>query len=241
MIIGSQRPLAALTGPTDNVRMTAELRAAMPRYREESPETGVDDGFLAASIIGGDPAALRQMLARYDRLVRYTVFHVSQQRCHDDPQWLDSVASATWTGFVQSLNRAPDQLPASMPAYLTRIARNQAVSALRRKGLEAESLDAQDDMAGKIGAEAADPLEMLSQLEDMESLQKCLAAVAAEDRPLLGQLEAITSRRWKMASESLGVAESTLRSRWRRLLDRLRLCMTAKSEKSLAPEAEGGD
>lgn len=222
--------------------MTADVRVVVPAQREESTDTGVDDKFLAASVVGGDPAALRQLLSRYDRLVRYTVFHASRQRSHDDPQWLDSVASATWTGFVQSLNRAPDQLPTSIPAYLARIAKNKTVSALRKRGVAAESLDArEDDAVQGVGSEAADPLEVLSMADDLEALRVCLDAVSADDRPMLGQLEAITSRHWKDAAAALGLAESTLRSRWGRLLDRLRTCMNAKGQKHLAPPGVGRD
>ncbi len=240
--MGPSVTLAASIGPADNGHMTANVRVVVPAQREESSDTGVDDKFLAASVVGGDPAALRQLLSRYDRLVRYTVFHASRQRCHDDPQWLDSVASATWTGFVQSLNRAPDQLPNSIPAYLARIAKNQTVSALRKRGVDVESLDARDDeVIYDVDSEAADPLEVLSKADDLEALRACLDAVVADDRPMLGQLEAITSRQWKDAATVLGIAESTLRSRWSRLLDRLRTCMKAKRQKHLAPPGGGCD
>jgi len=227
--------LAAMSDPTDNEVMSVELRAETPHPVEKPVEKGVDDGFLVVSVIGGDPSALRRLLARYDRLVRYTIFQSSQQRCHDDPQWLDSVASATWSGFVQSLNRTPDDPPSSVPGYLVRIARNQAISAGRRKTLQTESLDAEAGESVLSEGEEDDPLAVLAQVEDLESLRSCLSSVPEEDRKLLGQLEAITSRRWRDASDALGMPESTVRSRWGRLLDRLRLCMADSGKKSLAP------
>ncbi|MCH7891292.1 MAG: sigma-70 family RNA polymerase sigma factor [Gemmatimonadetes bacterium] len=96
------------------------------------------------SVLGGDPAALRALMARYDRLVRYTIFQRAQQHCRKDPQWLDSVASATWAGFVQSLNSSPENPPSSVSAYVVRIARNQVARGLRKRELRHESLDALD-------------------------------------------------------------------------------------------------
>lgn len=239
--IGPAGSLAASPGPPDNRGMTAELRAEAPHQIEGSVETGVDDQFLVASIVGGDPAALRRLLGRYDRLVRYTIFQASQQRCRDDPQWLDSVASATWSGFIASLNRTPDNPPSSIPGYLARIARNQAISALRRKTVQTESLDAQLDEAAVPAGDDASPLAILAQIEDLELLRSCVASVSKEDAMLLGHLEAITGRRWRDAAVALDMPESTLRSRWGRLLDRLRVCMSASMEKGFAPRSPVGD
>lgn len=211
------------------------------------PATGVqgspvDEAFLVRSVLGGDPAALRELMSRFDRLVRYTVFQAARERCRRDPEWLDSVASATWAGFVQSLNRSPDDLPQSVSAYLVRIARNQTASSLRKKELPVESLDAMDaDPGAPDGADDADPLRILSEIEDLTALRACMAGVDGDDRALLAELEAITERRWQDAAAALGLAESTLRSRWKRLLDRLRDCVEGKTGKSFAPEGTGSD
>lgn len=208
-----------------------------------SPEGGeVDDSYLMKSVLGGDPAALRALMARYDRLVRYTIFERAQQRCRKDPQWLDSVASATWAGFVQSLNGTPENPPSSVSAYVVRIARNQVASSLRKRELRHESLDALDIEAGLAdGGEASDPLMAAVALEDLTALKGCIAGVGGDDRELLAHLDAITDRRWKDAAAALGLPESTLRSRWQRLLDRLRDCVEGKTRKSFAPREPGGD
>jgi len=112
---------------------------------------------------------------------------------------------------------------------------------MRRKTLGAESLDASGGASAEAESDVVDPLEMLARVEDLDALRACLAAVAEEDGPLLGQLEAITCRRWKVAAAALGMAESTLRSRWGRLLDRLRVCMGEKAAKNLAPRCGGRD
>lgn len=207
------------------------------------PEGGKgDDSYLMKSVVGGDPAALRALMARYDRLVRYTVFQRSQQQCRKDPQWLDAVASATWAGFVQSLNSSPQDPPSSVSAYLVRIARNQVVSSLRKQELRHGPLHALDIEACLAdGPEASDPLTVAVVLEDLTILKACVASVGGDDSELLAHLDAITDRRWKDAAMDLGLPESTLRSRWKRLLDRLRDCVEGKTGKSFAPRESGGD
>ena len=101
---------------------------------EHDQTSGPDDGFLVASLLGGDSAALSKLMERYDRLVRYTIFRVARGLCERDPDWLESVASDTWAGFVQSMRREAGGRPQSMKAYLAQIARNRAVSAMRQSG-----------------------------------------------------------------------------------------------------------
>jgi len=206
------------------------------------PTTGPSDDFLVAGMLGGDWAALNKLIERYDRLVRYTILRAAKAQCARDPQWLESVASATWAGFVQSLQRHPDQRPKSVRAYLTAIARNQVVSALRAgQAMDAATLPL--DSAGNtlIAATLEEPIDTLSHLELLETLRNCLSELAVDDRTLASQLPAITERRWRDAAATLGISESTLRSRWKRTLDRLRDCVRRKTGLSLAPGTPDDD
>lgn len=217
-------------------------RAAEFRERQRSSPSP-SDAFLIAGMLGGDAAALGKLMDRYDRLVRYTVFAASADRCSRDPQWLDAMASATWEGFVQSMRRDPDNRPRSLRAYLTQIARNQVVSALRaiRSGGEAVEIDASAEQV-VVTSGLEEPIETLSRLELLEALRGCLSELSPEDRTLATQLEAITGRRWKDAAAALGLAESTLRSRWRSVLERLRGCVRRKTgEETFAPGGITGD
>ena len=110
---------------------------------------GPDDAFLIASMLGGDPAALNKLIERYDRLVRYTVLKMSRSRCLRDPDWLDTIASDTWTGFVRSLQRSPDNRPKSVRAYLVQTARNRCTSAMRGTAPAHESLGRREDDPGE--------------------------------------------------------------------------------------------
>ena len=201
-----------------------------------------DDNFLIQSMLGGDPTALRRLMKRYDRLVRYTVFKASSRRCAQDPQWLESVASGAWLGFVRSLQRDPSQLPRATAAYLVQIARRQALSALRAESDKVgsgEPLHFQDLFA--ISSDSDEVVDAVARSEALEALRSCLAALDDDDRTLASQLPAITERRWREAAAALGMQESTLRSRWKRTLERLRRCLNRKTGETLAPPDLSGD
>lgn len=194
-----------------------------------SPSPTPDDQFLVTQMLGGDPAALRALLTRYDRLVRYTVFRLSGTQCARDPQWLDSVASATWTGFVSSLRRQVGERPRAIRGYLVQIASNQTISALRRLK---EPIAGLDNDPGETELPLTDPLpgpdELAANLEELAALRACLSDLPLESKRMVTQLAAITERRWEDAAATLGLSESTLRSRWRIILETLKKCVTNK-------------
>jgi RNA polymerase sigma factor (sigma-70 family) len=158
-----------------------------------------------------------------------------------DPHWLETIASDTWTGFVRSMRRSPDNRPKSLRAYLVQIARNKCTSAMRAPSPRHESIGATEDSPGAdIPATTEEPAELLSQAELLEGLRGCLAELEPDDRALASELTAITERRWKEAAAKLDMSESTLRSRWKRVLEQLRSCIQRKTGKTLAhPGAEG--
>ncbi len=209
----------------------------------EGPSPAPDDDFLIASMLGGDAAALTRLIDRYDRLIRFTVFRSSKDRCLQDPEWLEGVASATWAGFVRSMRRDPDHRPRSLRAYLVQIAKNQVVSGLRAAPPQHQSLWTDvDGTDPAITSRLEEPLEILSRLELLEALRGCLAELGPDDRALATQLPAITERRWKDAAEALDLKESTLRSRWQQTLERLRGCIRRKTRgESFAPGGSGRD
>lgn len=220
--------------------MSSEVNQLNPRPVAQSDQPA--DSFLVSGIVGGDAAALRKLMGRYDRLVRYAIYQMSKARCVQDADWLETLASDTWTGFVQSVQRNPQTELASVKAYLVRIARNRCASALRRLGPEAEHLVHTADLASvEIESKMEEPIELLSRVELLDALRGCLEDLDADSRPMAGELSAITERRWKRAAENLGVSESTLRSRWSKVLERLRRCVFAKTGNSLAPAASQRD
>lgn len=188
----------------------------------------MDDQFLMRAMLGGDAAALEQLMSRYDRLVRFAIFRASKSRCLSDPHWVDTISADTWTGFVRSLQRDPARMPDSVKTYLIQTARNRSISAIRSTRTAPASLE---DEAAEVSAKAggdADPVEMASRLEELEALRSCVEGLGADQQKLYAHREAITGRRWKELSASLGEAESTLRSRWTKMIESLRDCVRGK-------------
>ncbi|MHC4697135.1 MAG: RNA polymerase sigma factor [Planctomycetota bacterium] len=230
---------------------------------EHDQTSGPDDGFLVASMLGGDSAALSKLMERYDRLVRYTIFRVARGLCERDPDWLESVASDTWAGFVQSMRREAGDRPQSVKAYLAQIARNRAVSALRQSGSatkrdaggpEVFSLDGGSREGGphsgpysagekisEIPSTLEEPIETVARIEMIEALRGCLEELDADGRAMASQLSAITERRWQDAASALGIKESTLRSRWKQVLGRLATCVRRKTGGDFAPLGRNRD
>jgi RNA polymerase sigma factor (sigma-70 family) len=188
--------------------------------------TDPSDDELLARVRAGHGEAVRQLVHRYDRLVRYTVFRAARRQCLRDPQWLDSVASEVWTGLLRSLNTG---VPPSgkLTAYLIQITRNKCADAARRRpDWAAPPADLTDALEPTI--EHSDPGELLSRAEDLSNLRDCITHLRDDQRRLCGEIVAITEHKWREAAERLGMAESTLRSQWQGVMESLRRCMRAK-------------
>jgi len=200
------------------------------------------DDFLVSSMLNNDEQALQVLINRYDKLVRFTIFRASKKLCQQDPHWLEMVASNTWLGFVQSMRRNPNSPPGNLAAYLARIARNQTLSALRsiRSSQEMQqNMDVLEKLNDKETLES--PEESMIKIEELNALRSCLEELNEDQQKLVSQLDSITQRRWKGAAHTLGMQESTLRSRWGRILERLKRCMKEKTGKSFAPRPLDGD
>jgi RNA polymerase sigma factor (sigma-70 family) len=181
------------------------------------------DADLLTGLARGEAEALGRLMDRYDRLVRYTVYRISRERCGRDPLWLDSVASEVWLDVARSAQAQPDLAVANVPSYLIQIARRRCIDALRRRGEAPEAAGGSEDLAAsQLPANKEDTSETLSRLEQLSAVRECLGRLDEADRALCGELSAITAGRWREAARRLGMPESTLRSRWKRVLDRLR-------------------
>jgi len=218
---------------------TDDMQQDEPHLVGSAASAHPTDHQLVRGILLDDHDSFARLMDRYDRLVRYTIYRLSRGQCYSDPQWLDSVASETWAGFVASVRRTGGNPPSSIRAYLVQTARNKAVSAVRAAARQANPVGngEQSDPASK----ALDPEEVVDRLERAEALQDCIQSLSDGDKTVCAQLEAITERRWRDAARALDLPESTLRSRWKKILDRLRHCMRKKTGEPLAPDSLADD
>ena len=182
------------------------------------------DARLVRGVLAGDADSLRQLIDHYDRLIRYTVHRSASTACRRDPSFLDACASDAWLGFVESIRRLGSGPNGSLGPYLVQIARNKCLDHLRRVA-RTPSTEAFEEKAATITADNLDPLSVLLDLERADVLRSCIQKLGDEDRKLLQEMELVADRRWKEAAQRLGEPESTLRSRWDRMLDRLRRCV----------------
>lgn len=185
-----------------------------------------DDAELIEAVVAGDPLAVRRLMDRYDRLVRYAIFRMSQQRCQQDPLWLDSLASEAWTDICRSLGQG--QTIRHLHSYLIQIARRRCIDRLRQWERTDRAGDLESSDEAQLIAPQEDTVDLLGKMEDLTALRGCVAELEEADRALFGEVEAITGGRWREAGGRLGMAESTLRSRWKRILEALKLCMESK-------------
>ncbi len=195
------------------------------------PPLDPSDDALFARLADGDPMALRPLMDRYDRLVRFTIYRMSQTRARRDPLWLDSVASEVWTDLCRSLRTSPEKKIDHPAAYLIEISRRRCIDALRRRNETPSQGDPHEDHFAQTTANEEDTADMLEQSEELSALRDCTHALEGDDARLCSELPAITAGRWREAGAKLDMPESTLRSRWKKILAQLRSCLEGKMDR----------
>lgn len=204
-----------------------------PGSADSDPLTSRRDENLIRGVVAGDAGSLRELIEQYDRLIRYTIFRSCGDECRKDPTFLDGIASEVWSGFVESVRRRGTDSTSSLKSYLVQIARNKCHDHLRRAGRELPTQPA-DAVATSDNREpadsAADPSALLIRLEQLQTMRDCIRELPPSDRNLLEHMDLIAESRWSEVARRLNVPESTLRSRWNRVVEELRAKMGRKPE-----------
>ena len=216
--------------------------AGVGRERADAGEAHPDDAELVRRVRGGDGDAVRLLMVRYDRLVRYVVFRLCRAECVRDPTFLDARASEAWTGFVRSVQQAGSAQPRNLKTYLIQIARNKCVDAVRQLGPGAagQAGDSGSDLS-LIEAPTSPSVELLIRAEEVLALRECLEKLSPYEKRICEQMEHLVAGRWKHAAEALGMPESTIRSRWPGIVAKLKACLERKTSEKFAPPPEHGD
>jgi RNA polymerase sigma factor (sigma-70 family) len=211
--------------------------APSPDAGRSRPQPGPADQQLIARLLSGDEDAARLLIERYDRLIRYTIFKTGKRHCDRDPGWLDARANEAWTAIVSALRRrGVHAIPPKIPAYFATIARNKALDAVAqadaRTTVPFDSAAAESGPPAEPASDAAtDPASMLENVEQLSALREAILLLNADDQRICGEIELILERRWREAAQRLALPESTLRSRWGHILDKLRANLEQKKSK----------
>lgn len=184
---------------------------------QRADSSNMPDEELIKAVANGDEAAIRELLSRYDRLVRYTIFRIARAACLRDRDFLDSASSDTWLSFIHSIRIG--HRPVTITGYLTCVARRRVISIIRNQAMLRSRLRASNDT--DFDSRANEPMEVIAYLEELARLRNYMANLPEPDRLMLSELRNITERQWRAAAVALGVCESTLRSRWQVFMCRI--------------------
>ena len=219
---------AAEATPFDRIPRGAEnARVASRQHGDSHPpsDQAPADHELIADLKRGNGDALRTLMGRYDRLVRFAIYRGSRVECQRDPAWLDSVASEVWTGFVGTLGRNPDRVPRELKTYFIQIARHKCIDALRKGRRGHATLSKGAGELDDLATPQPSALEIMSMAEEVAQLRRCISQLSPEDQALCSQIPQIAARRWRDVGRAVGLAESTVRSRWPGVVQRLKICL----------------
>lgn len=210
-----------MPGGAENARVSNRQDGDRDPPSEQAP----DDHELIADLKSGSGDALRRLMGRYDRLVRFAIYRGSRAECQRDPAWLDSVASEVWTGFVGTLSRNPDSVPRELKTYFLQIARHKCIDALRRGRRGRTGLSQSNSELDDLSTAEQSVLDIMSMAEEVAQLRWCVSRLSPEDQALCSQIPQIVERRWREVGRAVGLPESTVRSRWPGVVQRLKTCL----------------
>ncbi len=239
---------------TSDTASSTASDAAASTASDAASDTASDparDRRLLTGIQAGDPEPLRQLMDLYDRLIRFAIYRTAKSECTRDPAFLDSCASDVWLALIQRVRRDGPDIAANLRSYLIQIARNKCNDHWRKSNRDITRHAPQDSTQDNLSPlsphsphssetstiqyintsiidASPDPSEMVIDIEDLERIRDCVRDFPENDRKLLQELDLLTSARWKEAASRLKIPESTLRSRWTALLQKLRHALSQK-------------
>ncbi len=195
----------------------------------DSPARGLSDEELLVRARSGDDRAFAKIVERYESRVAATAIGMLGPG-HE----AEEVGQETFIRLYRSLDRFRGD--ASLGTYLTRIAMNLSLTALRkRKRWFARFVDAEaasgdrtgsrrparrDGIAGFAADPGDGPLAGLEAEERRASVRRALGRLSPEHRAVvvLRWMDGLSTRE---TAQALGVAEGTVMSRLYRAMDRL--------------------
>ena len=169
-----------------------------------------DDRALIESYLNGDREAFTSLVVRYQRPIYNAAFWVLHKA--EDASDISQIV------FLKVAERLDDYDPKyKFFSWIYRIAVNESLNLLRRKGHE-EELDEEMDVPG---ADSADPLWQLSAAERSKRVLSTLKSMATNDRVVLS-LRHFSECSYQEMAQILELDEKTVKSRLFEARQRLR-------------------
>lgn len=194
------------------MRAATEPRAAgTPGLVERSQ--ALSDLALIERARGGDASAFRDLVERYESRVAATV--IGMLGPGDEAE---DVGQETFIRLYRSLERFRGD--SSLGTYLTRIAINLSLTALKKRKRRLSRFVSQDGTERQLPEASWDPRGDLERQERRESVRAAVERLAPDHRAVVvvRMIEGYTTRE---ASEILGIPMGTVMSRLARAMGRL--------------------
>lgn len=165
-------------------------------------EAALDDRALIKAIAGGDAKALERLFTRNQtRVFRYLTRVVRNEAVAEE------LLNEVFLGVWQSASRYEGRSEPS--TWLISIARNKAVSSLRKKR-EVSGYD--DDTAGAIEDDADTPEVTSQKMDKAAQMRAAMQGLSSEHREIL-DLVYYQEQSVSEAAEILGIPEATVKTR----------------------------
>jgi RNA polymerase sigma-70 factor (ECF subfamily) len=194
------------------VRAAAEPRLAEATAVVERPES-VSDQVLIGRARAGDEGAFRDLVERYEPRVAATV--VGMLGAGDEAE---DVGQEAFIRLYRSLDRFRGE--SSLGTYLTRIAINLSLTALKKRKRRISRFVSQDQTERGLPEASWDPRGELERTDDIRRVREAVARLAPNHRAVV-VLRMIDGYSTREAAEILGVPAGTVMSRLARAMERL--------------------
>lgn len=171
------------------------------------------DQELLDSARGGDMAAFRSLVERYEEQVAATVIGMMGY----GPE-ADDVGQETFIRFYRAMDNFRGD--ASLGTYLTRIAINQSLKALKKKKTWQKRFQSAEDNEQVVLEVVGEEDSSFADRERRDLIHRALARLSPDHRAVI-VLRMLDEHSTKETAEMLGIAEGTVMSRLSRAMQKL--------------------
>ena len=194
------------------MRAATEPRLAKATVVVERPESASDQ-VLIDRARAGDEGAFRDLVERYESRVAATV--IGMLGAGDDAE---DVGQETFIRLYRSLDRFRGE--SSLGTYLTRIAINLSLTALKKRKRRISRFVSKDEMERDLPEASWDPRGELERKDDVRRVREAVTRLAPDHRTVV-VLRMIDGYSTREAAEILGIPVGTVMSRLARAMERL--------------------